>query len=129
MSRYDYYNDDGNGKFMEFVRCEDFKEENINEEIGNNSQPSDCSYLLMDKDFPFHSTFCNKNKQEKEEIIFNIIKYCCKHQQPPQCYINPTKNNKQNELDDIKSQFPSQSQSSANSLVFFFLSVSNHFLK
>ena len=81
MERNDYYNKYGKGKFIEFTEKENFDEKDIEKEIGDKCNAKNCSYLLMDNNFPLQFNY--KNNDEKEKKIFEIFKYCYKYNKPP----------------------------------------------
>eukprot|EP01084_Bolivina_argentea_P303177 523368_1 len=82
--RKDYYNQDGDGKFMSFVKHLD--ENNIDLELGDQIAAKDCLYIHMDEEFPLLKQKEASNKYAHEQQIFDIIKYCYIHSVPP---LNP----------------------------------------
>ena len=81
MERDDYYDEYGKGKFIQFIEKENFDEKDIDKEIGDKCIAKNCSYLLMDNNFPLQYNY--KNNIEKEKEIFEIFKYCYKYNEPP----------------------------------------------
>eukprot|EP01084_Bolivina_argentea_P245418 410897_1 len=76
--RTDYYNKNAEGKFVEFVRKNQFDEEQIDLELGDNLTANECSLLGFDNEFPVMI-------EEKPQIhrrghtIFEILKCCYKY--------------------------------------------------
>eukprot|EP01084_Bolivina_argentea_P307182 530906_1 len=76
-----YTNTDGIGKFLEFCIENGLEEDDINDELSSDIDPSECVYVGFDDNFPLHE---NDNKtDDKETQIYNIIKYCYINRKPP----------------------------------------------
>eukprot|EP01084_Bolivina_argentea_P046573 85773_1 len=97
MGRTDYKNDNGIGKFMEYVEENDLQEDEIDEEF--NGEAENCTYTDFDDNFPFKKETKDNNKDEKDDNkdnmktesdniqdpgkkIFDILKYCYKYAFP-----------------------------------------------
>eukprot|EP01084_Bolivina_argentea_P217507 369252_1 len=75
-----YYNANNEGKFITFVTENEFNEDDIDLQLGNNVNPDDCLYVKMDNNFPLTTKNITHSRNEE---IYKIIKYCDKHGVPP----------------------------------------------
>eukprot|EP01084_Bolivina_argentea_P282134 482888_1 len=75
--RKDYYDENGDGKFIAFVHENDFDENAIDLELGDNVNPNDCLYLSMDNGFPLI------DETQRSQQIFEILTHCYVNGMPP----------------------------------------------
>mmetsp|Transcript_47487 Transcript_47487/g.76198 ORF Transcript_47487/g.76198 Transcript_47487/m.76198 type:complete len:753 (-) Transcript_47487:200-2458(-) len=80
MGRSDYRHDSrdhAQGKFLAFFCDNDYDTDDIADELGEDVEAEDCSYLDFDDDFPVHAsiTTANQIQQEKFRILQNCYKY------------------------------------------------------
>eukprot|EP01084_Bolivina_argentea_P263320 445635_1 len=84
MGRNDYYDEDDHkkeyGKFMKFVKDEDFDEYDIQSEL---KIANECMYTEMDDNFPLDNDQQQNQNSSREQQIFNIIKHCYINGTPP----------------------------------------------
>eukprot|EP01084_Bolivina_argentea_P263477 445962_1 len=73
--KLDYKNENGVGKFLQFVKDNEFDDDIINEQL--NGGPLQCDYLDFDPEFPFESTNEDDYLIKKIEIM-KIIAECYK---------------------------------------------------
>ena len=91
-----YYNKDGNGLFLKYIIEEELNDISlpIEDEIGSQCDPHNCSYTDFDSKFPIPQNINDMNiftnHYFKEEYIFFIIQYCYKYNHPPsiQCMLH-----------------------------------------
>lgn len=69
------------GRFIEFVQENKCEEDEIDRYLGSDSKPEDCVYIRMDDKFPLSGVSDTDN--DRDEQIFNVIKYCYVHGKPP----------------------------------------------
>eukprot|EP01084_Bolivina_argentea_P105473 188876_1 len=82
--RDDYYDENGNGKFIVFVHINQFNEKQIQLELSDDINTHDRSFIKMDSQFPLIYEPTNKNHNSRNDEIFNILKHCYKTGEPPQ---------------------------------------------
>eukprot|EP01083_Nonionella_stella_P128780 390300_1 len=80
MGRNDYrdYNDHrSKGKFSKFFQENEFESDDMEDELGEDTEPQDCSYTDFDDNFPVHSSITNVEEKQKEifRILQNVYKY------------------------------------------------------
>lgn len=75
LGEYDYFDNDGIGKFLRFCNEQEFDEKEIDEEL---SDIQNCGYIDFDSDFPFTAPIWQQNDSVKQKEIFKIIKHCHK---------------------------------------------------
>eukprot|EP01083_Nonionella_stella_P021940 60706_1 len=76
---YDYFDNDGFGKFWRFCKDEEFDPTEVDQELATDNE-SDCGYLDFDTDFPFRN---EPNESEKRTQMFRILQHCHRHGAPP----------------------------------------------
>ena len=81
--RKDYFDEDGKGKFLQFVDINDFDEEQVEGELGDDVEPNDCSLLDMDDDFPLMDSEQNQDTKQRNAAILKVLQHCYKHGQSP----------------------------------------------
>eukprot|EP01084_Bolivina_argentea_P273776 466432_1 len=83
-----YYNENGEGKFIVFVRENGFDENDVDVQLGDETDPDECLYIGMDDNFPLILKYIYKDTKNanysRNEEIYKIIKYCYKYGVPPQ---------------------------------------------
>ena len=89
LGHYDYYNDDGVGKFIEFCEENGLEAEEIEQEL---DAPDTCMYVEFDDDFPFVDKEKNLDEEKKNRAIFDVLKSCYQTGLPPDKY-RPRKKN------------------------------------
>ena len=90
--RNNYYDENGNGKFMTFVNENEMDEDELDLELGLHAEPKDCLYTGMDDSFPLQNDINDNSKITREKEIFKIIQHCYLHGHHP--YIStPYENN------------------------------------
>eukprot|EP01084_Bolivina_argentea_P283741 486037_1 len=72
MSRTDYYDDDGQGKFALFCEENELEDEDVDEELKGDA--ADCLYLDMDDNFPLSANITEED--DKQTAIFQIFQQC-----------------------------------------------------
>ena len=79
-----YRNDNGNGIFLQYVIDEELNDPELSteDELGDDSDPTDCAYCWMDSHFPL-PPYVKVNDDKKQILIFYILQYCYKHAQAP----------------------------------------------
>lgn len=88
MYRNDYRNSSYNhekGKFLKFFDDNEYDSEDIEDELGDDAEAHNCSYIEFDDNFPVHSSI--KNPDDKQREIFRILRNCYKYGKASQ--INP----------------------------------------
>eukprot|EP01084_Bolivina_argentea_P211499 359779_1 len=88
VNEADYFDSNGIGKFLNFIKGEAFDEPGliIQYELGTNCEAKDCMYTEFDPYFPFDIDVKNamlNNNINPEEIIFYILQHCYYFKQPP----------------------------------------------
>ena len=72
LGHFDYYNDDGIGKFMEFCEENGLDEDDIEDEL---DEPTECMYVDFDENgFPFTEQEQSADDNTKKAIIYTIIR-------------------------------------------------------
>lgn len=74
MGRDDYYDEDGKGKFIEFVEINGFDEDQMEDQLGHNVEAMECLYLEMDENFPLKNSY--KTTEQRNVAIFNVLQDC-----------------------------------------------------
>eukprot|EP01084_Bolivina_argentea_P205127 350470_1 len=97
------YRSDGTGKFLSFCIENGLDEDDIDEEFA--CDPSDCSYVEFDDEFPIKRPI--SNNKDRLKYIFDIIQYCYKYGKPSQQIVQ------QNEYE----YYPYQSANSALDII------------
>merc|ERR1712176_1676812 len=88
--RYDYYNKDNIGKFIDFCEDNGLDVDDIEEELDD---PNNCMYVEFDgDDFPFPDNLKDKDTESLNSEIFQILKECYHTGLPPDKY-RPRKKN------------------------------------
>lgn len=73
--RTDYVNNDGVGKFAEFMERRGHKnEEAVGQELGDGACAGNCSFLAMDDDFPLSRDY--ESEERRNETIFKVFQFC-----------------------------------------------------
>ena len=73
LGHFDYYNEDGIGKFMEFCEENGLDEDDIEDEL--EEEPTQCVYVDLDEDgFPFIEKEQSADDDAKQAIIYTIIR-------------------------------------------------------
>ena len=85
LGRSDYYGENGNGQFLQFVINQELDDESlpIEDELGIDCDPHDCSYTDFDPEFPIPTNLAISSNYEKEKLEFYILQYCYKYNQYP----------------------------------------------
>eukprot|EP01084_Bolivina_argentea_P213359 362382_1 len=77
----DYYNKNGDGKFIVFVRENGFDENDIDVQLADDVDPDECLYVGMDNNFPLILKYLYKDNKNanysRNEEIYKIIKLIC----------------------------------------------------
>eukprot|EP01084_Bolivina_argentea_P005287 9994_1 len=81
FGRNDYYNIESQSKLADFIKVNDFDEKNIDEQLGDNAQATNCLFVDMDEDFPLALNTQNKKQRCKE--VFKILQHCYKYGAAP----------------------------------------------
>eukprot|EP01083_Nonionella_stella_P165976 553600_1 len=83
--RNDYFDSNGVGKFMQFVKKHEFDEDAIASELGDDTvNANDCLFVEMDSTFPLLSLSQNQITNELQETeIFKILQHCYTYGVPP----------------------------------------------
>eukprot|EP01084_Bolivina_argentea_P016783 31354_1 len=79
----DYFDDDGNGKFVRYILDEEIYGEDlpIKDFLGDDAKP--CEYTDFDDEFPIPDTVNIANDDEKDVFILSVVKYCYRHHESP----------------------------------------------
>ena len=91
LGNENYYNSEGEGKFMHFVRKYEYDEAEISDELADGNL-EDCSYLEFDDEFPFEYEI--NTKEEEQEKMFDILKKAYEHGKIEISPINQLNNSK-----------------------------------
>eukprot|EP01083_Nonionella_stella_P145833 457824_1 len=71
------YKQNGVGKFLAFFLEQDYEEDALEDELGDDGNFEDCELIEFDADFPLKKG--NLTEQEKSKQIFLILQNCYKH--------------------------------------------------
>ena len=69
LGDYDYFDNDGLGKFLRFCRKEGFDEDAVDEEMLTDNEQN-CELTGFDKDFPFEDHIHPQNEAEFNSEVF-----------------------------------------------------------
>eukprot|EP01084_Bolivina_argentea_P147597 258215_1 len=72
LGRNDYQN-----KLAEFIKANEIDEKNIEQQLCDNAQVSNCLLVDMDQDFPL--IIKTKNIQQRNKEVFKVLQYCYKY--------------------------------------------------
>eukprot|EP01083_Nonionella_stella_P098563 277204_1 len=75
-----YYNQKGNGLFLQFVLDHELQSLPISSQLGDESNPLNCKYATFDESFPLQKPLMTTDKRV---IIFYILRYCYKYSKLP----------------------------------------------
>lgn len=75
MGRTDYNRN--KGKFKSFWDENEYNSSDVEDEIGDDAEYDDCSYLEFDDDFPMNPLIINEDNKRKE--MFRILQNCYKY--------------------------------------------------
>eukprot|EP01083_Nonionella_stella_P089742 250502_1 len=82
--RNDYFDENGMGKFMRFVKQHEFDENAIDLELGEDVPSHECLFIEMDPMFPLILSQDNgMSNESRHNEILKILKHCYKHGAPP----------------------------------------------
>eukprot|EP01084_Bolivina_argentea_P033856 62603_1 len=71
LGRTDYFNQNGIGKFSEFIQENGFENEDVDEEF--HLDLNDCCLIEFDDNFPFDDQLKHKDQQTKDEFVFKLL--------------------------------------------------------
>eukprot|EP01083_Nonionella_stella_P172717 593612_1 len=80
MGIQNYYNQKGNGLFLQFVLDHELQSLPISSQLGDESNPLNCKYATFDESFPLQKPLMTTDKRV---IIFYILRYCYKYSKLP----------------------------------------------
>eukprot|EP01083_Nonionella_stella_P038683 105162_1 len=83
-ARYDYFNENKEGKFLLFIDENSFDDVDL-ENIFLSDSEHNCILTQMDSKFPLPMLYDeeNINKSIRNVAIFTVLQYCYKYDQPP----------------------------------------------
>eukprot|EP01084_Bolivina_argentea_P199751 341733_1 len=82
LCEYDYFDNNGIGKFLNYCQEQGFEYDDIGDELADGNEEN-CGYLEFDTDFPFTAPNLNKNATEQRLEKFRVLQHCYKIGQPP----------------------------------------------
>merc|ERR1712244_62269 len=68
---------------MTFVMVNEFDEDQIDLELGDDITANDCLYIEMDDEFPLINQQKESENYSRDYEIFKILKHCYKYGKPP----------------------------------------------
>eukprot|EP01084_Bolivina_argentea_P277477 473719_1 len=81
--RKDYYDRNGNGKFITFIHINKVNENQIEAQLCNDTNSNDCLFIKIDPQFPLINESTITDQKSRHDEIFKIVKHCYRCGEPP----------------------------------------------